>query len=411
MSSDPCSRRNSELCLFGFNHCEVSAQLCKTCVTNLSKEHTEERQEAKVWWETMNSDPDSHVLCTNTTNTHPPDAMDPLLVFNHQSPLKGDNSQQQPKLSLKQRCKEWPVLTARWCGFSRRKSHYVAVCVCEWVGGSLHSSNNTDQDQVSLQEIVRSAPQKLPTGAGRLRHWWVWCLSKALPLLKPSATGYCLVMVWWLQQHIWHYRAPRKILLSFASGWAVKIPARTSLGMLGWHRPSFTTVWTVHTFPFPSMFSPPTPPKKENKKLPYLGLLYPEVNIKSSPPRLLKPMTSPPPTVNYPFSHSTFARLSCFSSFPAFPTHFTTPWDAGSCLSAWNSWESVALSFEQPPQTSLIPYINRKWRPSWGEGSESVYLPSNLLFIWVLCVYYMIRRFVKCSKVCKTLFILTLLKL
>lgn len=49
MSSDPCSRRNSELCLFGFNHCEVSAQLCKTCVTNLSKKHTEERQEAEVW--------------------------------------------------------------------------------------------------------------------------------------------------------------------------------------------------------------------------------------------------------------------------------------------------------------------------------------------------------------------------
>lgn len=153
MSSDPCSRRNSELCLFGFNHCEVSAQLCKTCVTNLSKEHTEEQQEAKVWWETMNSDPDSRFLCTNATNTHPPNVTDPLLVLNHQSPLKGANSQQQPKLSLKQRCKKWPVLTARWCGFSRRQSHYVAVCVCEWVGGSLHSSNNTDQDQVSQLSV------------------------------------------------------------------------------------------------------------------------------------------------------------------------------------------------------------------------------------------------------------------
>lgn len=201
---------------------------------------------------------------------------------------------------------------------------------------------------------------------------------------KPSAAGYCLVMVWRLQWHIWHYRAPRQILLAFASGWAVKILARTSLGMLGWHVPSFTMFWTVHSFPFPSRFSPPTPPKKTNKKLPYLGLFYPEVNIKSSPPRLLKPMMRPP-TVNYPFSRSTFARLSCFSSFPAFPTHFTTPWDAGSCLSAWNSWESVALSFEQSPQTSLIPYINRKWRPSWGGGSESAYLPSNLLFTWVLC--------------------------
>lgn len=98
---------------------------------------------------------------------------------------------------------------------------------------------------------------------------------------------------------------------------------------------------------------PPPPQKQTNKKLPYLGLFYPEVNIKSSPPRLLKPMTRPP-TVNYPFSRSTFARLSCFSSFPAFPTHFTTPWDAGSCLSAWNSWESVALSFEQPPQCPLF---------------------------------------------------------
>lgn len=101
----------------------------------------------------MNSDPDSHVLCTNATNTHPPDAMDPLLVLNHQSPLKGDNSQQQPKLLLKQRCKKWAVLTARWCGFSRRQSHYVAVCVCEWAGGSLHSSNNTDQDQVSQLSV------------------------------------------------------------------------------------------------------------------------------------------------------------------------------------------------------------------------------------------------------------------
>lgn len=44
-----CSRRNSELCLFGFNHCEVSAQLCKTSDTNLSKEHTEVQQEAQVW--------------------------------------------------------------------------------------------------------------------------------------------------------------------------------------------------------------------------------------------------------------------------------------------------------------------------------------------------------------------------
>lgn len=50
MSSDRCSRRNSELCLFGFNHCEVSAQLCKTCDANLSKEHTEEqRGGGKVW--------------------------------------------------------------------------------------------------------------------------------------------------------------------------------------------------------------------------------------------------------------------------------------------------------------------------------------------------------------------------
>lgn len=70
MSSDRCSRRNSELCLFGFNHCEVSAQLCKTCDANLSKEHTEEqRGGGKVWWETMNSDPDSHDA---HANTHPP---------------------------------------------------------------------------------------------------------------------------------------------------------------------------------------------------------------------------------------------------------------------------------------------------------------------------------------------------
>lgn len=146
----------------------------------------------------------------------------------------------------------------------------------------------------------------------------------------------------------------------------------------------FYNVLNCALFSIPIPVQPSHPKKKTNKKLPYLGLFYPEVNIKSSPPRLLKPMTRPP-TVNYPFSRSTFARLSCFSSFPAFPTHFTTPWDAGSCLSAWNSWESVALSLKQPPQTSLIPYINRKWEPSWGEGSENVYLPSNLLFIWVLC--------------------------
>lgn len=40
-------RRNSELCLFGFNHREVSAQLCKTCDGNLSKKHTEEQREAQ----------------------------------------------------------------------------------------------------------------------------------------------------------------------------------------------------------------------------------------------------------------------------------------------------------------------------------------------------------------------------
>lgn len=48
MSSDRCRRRNSGLCLFGFNHCEVSTQLCKTWDGNLSKKHTEEQQGAKV---------------------------------------------------------------------------------------------------------------------------------------------------------------------------------------------------------------------------------------------------------------------------------------------------------------------------------------------------------------------------
>lgn len=330
MSSDPCSRRNSELCLFGFNHCEVSAQLCKTCVTNLSKEHTEEQQEAKVWWETMNSDPDSHFLCTNATNTHPPNVMDRLLVLNHQSPLKGDNSQQQPKLSLKQRCKKWPVLTARWCGFSRLQSHYVAVCVCEWVGGSLHSSNNTDQDQVS-QLSVPTGPQKLSAGAGRLRLCWVWWLSKALPLL--------IILSRWLLScnglvapaaHMTlpctHKNTPLVRQWMGSENSSKNVPGNAGLACT-----TFYNVLNCGLFSIPIHVQPSHPPKKTNKKLPYLGLFYPEVNIKSSPPRLLKPMTRPP-TVNYPFSRSTFARLSCFSSFPAFPTHFTTPWDAGSSL-------------------------------------------------------------------------------
>lgn len=241
-------------------------------------------------------------------HTTQPNTKDPSLVVNQRPPPKGDSSQQPS-------CCWSNTVKSDWCGFSHH--HTAAFRVCEWAAGSLHSSKSTEQARVSQLSV--------PTGDCSLCATETACRRRASPPLvglmvkRPSCLSDSLATRCCLCNACMTSLSTQKMLLWFVSPSTPAAP-QNATGNAGRH-----LLQCAELFPgFPSKRTPAP------QTVFVFNVVCSVHYCRSSP---LWPHVKAPPTVNYPFSRSTFARLSCFPSFPDFPTHFTTSWNAGSSRS------------------------------------------------------------------------------